>query len=469
MRCVIELGSGKELELDDIPTSWTWEDLFDALFDQGAISQIDLDELESAVDLEDAVGTRLSLNKSQSASLKNQSSLITDDVEHEQNSSKPSRTGLKRKLKRTNKNSTKSTPNTIPKATEIPIPKPSVGGGLKRKVKPEKPAFTTSLTFTMPLKCSRNGADWQATLISQHKPIKSDLTNSNSAPSAKFGGSIHLVLDDSISMGGEPNRQLISAAQGFLADRPSKEHIVLHTFNDSLSGEGTPAKISKIVAKLLCPGYTPMCGCLRRVSETVSKGDVIIFFTDGDSGDGDPSDIVSDIKSKGVRFISIGCGSDITDEDLLMRLATSRDDYHHAKNASDILQAFQAVAKSLGQQRITQSSSGSKSGSNITARQIQSQPGSPASSPSGGTSMGVSVLGYGEGYEYIEDFNCHHCASNERIACGYCAKNMCSGGSTLKGKVNVIQCPYCNEESEIEMTQQGVHAGVGQLGGKGKK
>ena len=46
MRCVIELGSGKELELDDIPTSWTWEDLFDALFDQGAISQIDLDELE---------------------------------------------------------------------------------------------------------------------------------------------------------------------------------------------------------------------------------------------------------------------------------------------------------------------------------------------------------------------------------------------------------------------------------------
>jgi hypothetical protein len=246
-------------------------------------------------------------------------------------------------------------------------------------------------------------------------------------------------------MGGSANRQLKSAAQAFLAERPGEENIVLHTFNQSLSGSGSPSEISSLVSRLKCPGGTPMCRCLNRVSEIVSTGDVIIFFTDGASGDGDPTNIAKDIKSREVRFISIGCGSG-ANESLLRNMASSKADYHHAKSASGILQAFQAVAKSLSQRQIVHSISGKKSGSTIVARQVQSLGYSASSDTSSGYGSGSSVLADNEGFEFIEDFKCHHCSSTERVGCGYCGKNMCSGGAKAANKTSpsTIRCPSCN-------------------------
>ena len=211
-----------------------------------------------------------------------------------------------------------------------------------------------------------------------------------------------------------------------------------------------------------------MCACLRSVSHSVSSDDVIIFFTDGGSTDGNPTSIATSIKNAGVRFISIGCGSQ-ADSGLLMSMASSKTDYHHARSASGIIKAFQAVAKSLGQQHIALSTVGKKSDSNIIARQVQAR-GNATPSSLTGTTSGPTELADNEGFEFIEGFKCHHCSSIERIACANCGKNTCSGGAShSKTENSKINCPFCNEYSEIEITKKGVLGRIGRNGGKGKK
>ncbi len=476
MDCRIELNDGTVLNIPGVDESWTWFDLFDTLVGMGEISQNQFDELDEILDFDDPVQPTLSLKNNQLNTPSETSSNAVETVQRplgnvtSDTAPVAPKTGLKRKSAvsaSTPKSGLKQKSTPVPS----PIPSPSVpsSGGLKRKIKSTQSSVVTNLTFSMPLKCSKDGADWTATLVSQHKPIKSQVNTSKTASKGKFGGSIHLVLDDSYSMEGDALRQLKSAGQSFLSDRPNKEHIVLHTLNRSLSDSGSPSKISSTLSRLDVVGDTPMRECLKRVKNSVSNSDVIIFFTDGGSTDGDPSSVVNSIKTKGARFISIGCGAG-ADENLLRKLASTKGDYHHAKSASGILQAFQAVAKSLGQQQIARSTSGSKSGSTVVARQVQSQGSVSGSSSGGGTMSGPSLMAADEGFEYIEEFKCHHCAATERIACGHCGKNMCSGGAKQpKSGAAMIRCPYCSEDSEIEITQKGVHAGVGRLGGKGKK
>ena len=475
MDCQIEFTDGSTVTVLAVDGSWNWFDLFETLLDLDEISQGQYDEAELSLDFDDSVQSNISFLSVANAaptpvvqargivdSSVNQprkklggTSSPTINKSTVQVGKKASVSGLKRKS------------NPIPKAYPIPAPKSTGSGGLKRKTSSPKQEIVSNLTFSMSLKCSRDGSDWAATLVSQHKPIKSDANLTQPSSKGKFGGSIHLVLDDSSSMDGEANRQLKSAAIAFLAERPRGENIVLHTFNESLSGSGSPSEVSSLVSRLTCPGLTPMCACLYRVNSVVSGGDVIIFFSDGGSTDGDPTSIATKIKSREVRFITIGCGSGVN-KSLMRALASSKADYHHAKSASGILQAFQAVAKSLSQRQIAHSSSGNKSGSTIVARQVQSHGYAASSVTSSGYGSDSSVLADNEGFEFIEEFKCHHCSSSQRIACAYCGKNMCSGGArgNKASTESTILCPYCNEVSEVEVTQKGVHAGVGKLGGK---
>ena len=470
MDCRIEFSDGSILNVPGVDNLFSWFDLFETLLDLGEISESQYEEAEVSLDFDDEVQPNISFRTGTSPQpiagrkpkdprrrlgAKDRGPLFDGRQSRPERGAKKPSSGLKKKS------------NPIPRPSPIPHTQHLPTGGLKRKISRQKKPMVSNRTYSMPLKCSRDRSDWSAILISQHKPIKFDGNLLQTSSKGKFGASIHLVLDDSASMDGAANQQLKYAAIAFLAERPRGENIVLHTFNQSLSGSGSPPQISSLVSKLACPGMTPMCACLNRVSSSVSKGDVIIFFSDGGSTDGDPTNIAKSIKSRDVRFISIGCGHGV-EKSLLQNMASSRSDYHHANSASGILQAFQAVAKSLSQRQIVHSSSGAKSGSTIVARQVQSQ-GYSASSSSSGYGSGSSVLADNEGFEFIEEFKCHHCSSTQRIACGYCGKNMCSGGAkggASKGSESTITCPYCSEVSEVEVTQKGVHVGVDKRGGK---
>lgn len=454
MKCRIEFSDSSVIQIPAVEDSWYWQDLFETLLEMGEITQSQYEEAEEFLDFDGKVEQSVSFRvKKPKPGLKR--------VERK------TKSGLKRIDKKTKSGLTPKK-NLIPKPSQIPTAKAT--GKLKNKVSPSNPAIVNYLTYSMPLKCSIDGSDWTATLVSTHKPTKSELKSSKSSKGI-LGGRIHLVLDDSGSMYGEPMEQLKKATIYFLSERSERENIILHTINGSLSGSGSPSSkgsnsVSSVVENLSGGGGTPMCRCLERVSESVTNGDVIIFFSDGGSTDGNPTNIANIIKGKNIRFITIGCGSNV-DKTLMLSMASSKADFHYANRATGILQAFQTVSKSLGQQRIAHSSLGDKSGSTIVARQVQSQGDSVTSSSSNSGYVSSSVLADNEGFEFIEEFNCHHCSSTERVACGYCGKNMCSGGSrNVKGAFSTIICPYCNEVSEIETTNKGVHAGVGRLGGK---
>jgi hypothetical protein len=477
--CRIELRDGSILNIGSVDDSWYWIDLFEVLFERGDISEDELNFIESEIDMDSYVQSDISFVKQAnlespnlagdtmvrpatkslrrkeknetSGGLRRRTSSEKQSQQDEQLIPNPTSGGLKRRKKQN-----------IP-TTPSPVPKIPPSSNLKKKIKSNKPKVVTSHSNSMPVKCSKNGDDWTAVLVSEHQPMKTKIKLIE--PKGKFSLNIHLVLDDSGSMGfdnAEPNRQLIAAAQSFLSERPPKEIIILHTIYNSLSGKGSPSEISKKVGRLGFPGGTPMCSCLMRVEKQVSNGDVLIFFSDGGSTDGDPSSIASSIKKLGVRFITIGCGSQVN-RSLMVKMASSKSDYHSAKNASGILQAFQAVAKSLQQREMPRSSTKKQSSSNSSAIQIQSYGSLPHSSGAGTTSA-PSVLAENEGYDFIEEFSCHHCSSTDRIACIFCGKNSCGGG-TISG---IIKCPFCNEDSEVETTHKGVRAGTRNLGGKGK-
>ena len=490
--CRIELRDGSILNIASVDDSWYWIDLFEILFDRGDINESEFDYIEAEIAMDLTVQPMISFLEKTNSGLRNLDA--TDKVPLE---TKP----LLRKEKNATSDGLKRRTST---ESQPPGPKPNSGGlkrrtstepqplsskpesgGLKRSKKIQQPAplipepkipqssnlgikrsstqssVVSSYSNSMPVKCSKNGSDWTAVLVSEHKPNTIKLKPVTST--SKFTSTIHLVLDDSGSMDGEPNRQLIAAAQSFLSERPLKENIVLHTFNNSLNGAGNPSSIASLVARLSCPGHTPMCSCLSRVAKHTSSGDIIIFFSDGGSTDGDPSGEASMIKKSGVRFITIGCGSGVN-VSLMKKLASSKSDFHMAKNASGILQAFQAVAKSLQQQNLARSPTNKNSNSGISALQINSY-GSLPHSQSAGTVSSSNILGDNEGYDFIEQFSCHHCSSTDRIACIFCGKNTCGGG-TVSG---ILKCPFCHEESEVEITKKGVRAGTQGLGGKGKK
>lgn len=458
MDCRIELQNGNILNVKAVDISWSWYDLFETLHEVGEISDSDFDIAESMYDLDEAVGASISLLNSNDGRKTPTRKLGGNKFENtDSNKTKLRKLGNKSKDEKDNKKRLKPIE---PKIKNPPIRKqPS-----KPREIPIVPSNTiqprTSSTFSssLTLKCSENTKEWKAILISEFKPSKIRVVSSGK--SGRETGSIHLVLDDSGSMTGTPNEQLKIAADKFLRERLESETIYLHTICNSLTGSGSPNHVRSLVNQLGTPGWsTPMVECLTRVLLSLVQNDVVIFFTDGGSSDGDPVDISERIKQSGVRLITIGCGSG-TNENLLRTMASSNSDFHNAKYANMIVSAFQAVAKSLQQSSNHSSKKKLRASPEKTAKQIRSEP------VSGGVQLGgysnPGLIGKDEGYEFIEEFNCHFCSSTDRIQCGFCGENTCAGGT----KNNLLTCPHCFKSSEVELTTSGIGAGASRLGGK---
>ncbi len=175
MDCRIELNDGTVLNIPGVDENWTWFDLFDTLVGMGEISQNQFDELDEILDFDDPVQPTLSLKNNQLNTPSETSSNAVETVQRplgnvtSDTAPVAPKTGLKRKSTvsaSTPKSGLKQKSTPVPS----PIPSPSVpsSGGLKRKIKSTQSSVVTNLTFSMPLKCSKDGADWTATLVSQH-------------------------------------------------------------------------------------------------------------------------------------------------------------------------------------------------------------------------------------------------------------------------------------------------------------
>ena len=171
----------------------------------------------------------------------------------------------------------------------------------------------------------------------------------------------------------------------------------------------------------------------------------------------------------GARINCIGCGSGVK-ESVLKRMASSDSDYYHASNASNILQAFQAVAQSLAQQAPTLVA-GSKNMGGSIAKQVASEAGHV---PSGGGSTYTSTSKLGEdfGFEVIKNFSCYHCQNDVRTFCPTCQVAQCAGASRSipdpqgSGKqLLAMQCGACSTEFHITMVEK-LHQSSTRDGGK---
>ena len=145
----------------------------------------------------------------------------------------------------------------------------------------------------------------------------------------------------------------------------------------------------------------------------------------------------------------------------MKQMASSKKDYHHAKNPGKLLDVFSKVSKSLMQDRPKIVSKGDKKGKNH-AEQVSSSRQSTDASDQGVSSS--TKLAANQGFSFIENFLCHCCGDKQRLVCGECNQNLCGGGLTN----NQVTCPTCNNVSEVELSDQAI-GGVGKSSkGKGK-
>jgi hypothetical protein len=73
----------------------------------------------------------------------------------------------------------------------------------------------------------------------------------------------------------------------------------------------------------------------------------VVLLTDGnDNSYGDPNVVASQLKSEGVRVVTIGLGPDV-DEELLRSLASQPSDYYYAPATSDLAGIYQSIANSI--------------------------------------------------------------------------------------------------------------------------
>lgn len=449
----------QEIELDEIDDSMTWEELFDLLYDSGKITD---DEYQLGLNSEkfyDLVEENLDLRSQ---------SIERDNSPVRKNQKRGLSFGSVKKSDSTLSTSTseEGSASTISFGKSKPIQEPgkSLSFGQKKPIVRDKPVRpkpepekqlnvrTDGNIYNLDVTCSGNSKKWVSIIQSDLPPTTFEFKPQKNVST----GTIHLVLDDSGSMGWEkPTRlsQLILAVNRFLDERPANERIYLHTFNNSLSGKGKPEKIRRIVNGKWDLHGTPMRSCLNRVANSVKSDDILLLFTDGASTDGNPEPASRAIKSKGVRFICVGCGD--AKEGLMKSMATSHADYHHATNAKDLVQIFENISKSLSQSRPKTSGMGKKNSSSV-AKQIANNAWSASSS----SQVGSNKLSANQGYAFIENFACYHCKNTSRVVCGGCGENLCGGGI----KNNEIKCPVCSIVCEVEVSTEA----FGKVGAGGK-
>jgi phage FluMu protein Com len=457
MDTVTILFNDREIELDEIDDSMSWEDLFDLLYDSEVIDDEEYqlgmisDKFHLFVEENLDLRTQEKAENNSSSDVGRTSGISFGGVKKSGLQSPPNSSSGERFPQPIGRDGTGRL--SFGKTKPIQKKGKSVSFGDKKPIHEEKPIQPkpvpqpelnirkTGFIYNLDVKCSNNAKKWVSIIQSDVPPTTFELKPKQTT----VQGPIHLVLDDSGSMGWEnPTRlsQLILAVNHFLDGRPSKETIHLHTFNDTLSGKGSPSKIRRIINGKWDLQGTPMKACLTRVAMSLNTGDILLLFTDGDGQDGSPISIAKQIKNNGVRFISVGCGE--AKARWLKPMASTNADYHHATKAKDLVQIFQNISKSLSQSRPVSVTKGKKNSSSV-AKQIAKNDWKSASVQSGSNKLGAN-----QGYAFIEDFQCYHCNDSSRIVCGGCGESLCGGGI----KNNELKCPICSVVSQVEFSTE---------------
>jgi uncharacterized protein YegL len=321
---------------------------------------------------------------------------------------------------------------------------------------PPMPVAKKESLYSLTGTCSKTRSDWVIFLKSKMKPTKSKQTKSKQAPLR-----MHLVLDDSSSMNWYNSRQNLSKAlNDFLVGRPTSDKISIHTLNGSVQTPMVPAinALREFNENYKADGATPIGRALSNLKNTHS-GDVIILFSDGGPTDNDkPRGALSiaeasKLKTKGLRFITIGCGKQAK-KDYMSQLASSSSDYYHAQDSTQIVDTFRSVSTSLRQTRRISLESNNK----MTGTPAYCVDGKVIST--GYVNQPSSEVAVGFGFPRIEEFVCPSCKSKDRILCSECNMTSCGGGITN----NQLTCPGCHTVSEIQDAQN-IHSIVG-AGGK---
>ena len=448
MDCKVRFPNGKTSSMKNIDSSWSVADLVHQLQLRNLLTEVEVNALQSiGLDLQQPIPPVLDFTPRAESQSESATSLSASSQPQEQ--PQTSTGGLAKKT-----STTASKPNPASGGLKNKsVQHSSSGGGLKKKrqnstplptpvpqPKPQpinpiviKPPISVAgrKTYTIDMLCSKSKAKWHASLLGETEPSKSQTPTSARNSQTSGYGTIHIILDDSGSMAiNQASRQLKAATLQFLNDRPKSDVIHLTVLSNRWSQRGSPSDMTRYVGSVGTDWGTPMKTRFEALANEVGgkkseNPDVVVFFTDGDSTDGSPVPAANHLKKYlGARIICIGCGSSVQ-QSVLKKMASSSSDYHHANNASDILQAFQAVAQSLGQLTPTVTSGG-KNSTGSTAKQISSDSGSAPTNTSSNYGN-TSKLDGDYGFEVIKDFSCHHCKNDIRTFCPSCNVAQCAG------------------------------------------
>jgi uncharacterized protein YegL len=483
----VRFPNGQTSTLKHLDSSWSIADLVHQLRQRNILSSEEVNALQSLeIDLQQPIPSELDFSPQSAPKstphVKPRMS-ISDETNNgfspqQSNSNISSSGGLKKKSPSpSSKGGLKKKNPVAPERPPIPpIHKPDPVSSPKKPILIKPPISVLGRkTYTIDQLCSKNKSQWHATLLGETEPSKSKPPATGKASQSIGYNTIHIILDDSSSMQGTATSQLKSATRSFLNDRPKSDSIHLTVISKSWSHYGSPNEVVGYVNHVTTDFWTPMKARFEALAHEINAskggvGDVVLLFTDGDSTDGSPISAAKRLKeSLGARIICIGCGPDV-DKSVMQKMASSKSDYHHAKSAAGILQAFQAVAQSLGQQTLTVTSSGKGLNGSI-AKQISSANGSaPSSSSSNYTS--TSKLDTDLGFEIIRDYSCFHCQSDIRTFCPSCNSPQCAGASKSirdphdsSKNILSLECGSCNTEFHIKMVDK-LHQQSTTLGGK---
>jgi Mg-chelatase subunit ChlD len=466
---VLRLPDSEPIEIEGVHSDWTWEDLFDYLYDEGEVSDEEYAFAMHHAAFQEPVGPLFPPDSSQPSKVSSQDGTSSSSVTGPPQKSSidfgvaSARGGEPVKSKELNSNT--SSKNRIDFNRKIPSAEP--GTGVKPRPNTPLPSLPSkSVLYTVLGTCSRNQKGWKMFLQSNEKPVKS--TDPPSRSKGSVGSRLHLVLDDSGSMNRAKAKQnLILSMDDFLSARPPNDVVSITTLNGfSTKGMLSPkSALSEFHRKYKVNGGTPIGGALSRMGG-FKNGDVLILFSDGSPTD--PEDGSSarkrgnfaimqatSIKQQGVRFISVGCGSEVNSK-FMEEMASTSHDYHHAKDSSAMLETFREVAKSLRQssQVSTVATKGKTTGP--VARCVGGK-----LTVAGSKHNTDGLLEEGIGFPRIEDFSCPGCTSSDRLQCGHCNHETCGGGV----KSGRLTCPLCAQVSHVEDASE-FHVDVGAGGPK---
>ena len=323
-------------------------------------------------------------------------------------------------------------------------------------------------------------------LISNSKPIANLAKGDDGSVSVSDNQRIHLILDDSGSM-----RKFSGFKKS--AIQQLKEGVIsfLHIVRNAQVGirwfnsPGVPISQVSIwhhdcINNGQAKGGNEHNQSLMDLEEghypnQASPGDIVIMFTDG-KPNGKGLNVIKAaklVKARGARIITIGCGD--SEPEFMRKIATSHEDHHQVDDISQLTDIFANVGRSLAQRNVSNTGS-SNVDAKAPAKQVQAR---EHVENDGSSRYGEnSSLGEDEGFDYIENFNCHFCKNELRIICGNCATTHCGGSVQKIGRRKLgaktqivnqgqqITCPKCNYQSEIEMT--GSVLGSASVGGMKK-